>query len=47
MFDDEEKKALMRQAGAVAYVAKAGSPEALIAAIRDCSRRWKRDCAAR
>ncbi len=36
MFDDEEKKGLMRQAGAVDYVAKAGASDSLIAVIRAC-----------
>ncbi len=39
MFDDAEKETLMRQAGAVAYVAKGGPPESLIASIRACPAR--------
>ena len=36
MFDDPEKEALMRQAGAVGYMAKGGPLEDLFAAIRAC-----------
>jgi len=34
MFDDSEKKALMKQLGAADYVAKGGDPASLLAAIR-------------
>jgi PAS domain S-box-containing protein len=39
MFDDSEKKALMRQIGVAGYVAKGGDPASLLAAIRAASGR--------